>query len=295
VRPTRQDQFAKVAPMNAGKPPKKSAMLEIRLPYETKQSFMRRCRALGISASEVVRGQIESFLAASASSQESPMKSHYAEAALRFASRPQAALVAAAAAIAVALIATPSRALPDLHALFNRFDANHDGTLTLDEFRAAMADDQHIQIRTVHASAPAGAHAEGPRIVTRGPIIIPMHGEGPAAGPPPMQGARPSAEEMRDLTGREFSRMDMDGDATVSYAEFETTHVAMLRASFVALDDNQDGKIDAAEFAIGAPGDGDQAHAQAQAARIVADLDRNGDHLVDWAEFSEAQVAAHQP
>lgn len=47
---------------------KKSESLEVRIPYPTKQAFMARCRADGVSASESVRGFIEGRLAAPAKS-----------------------------------------------------------------------------------------------------------------------------------------------------------------------------------------------------------------------------------
>ena len=48
--------------MTEPRPPKKSESLEIRIPYPTKQAFMERCREEGVSASEVLRGLIETRL-----------------------------------------------------------------------------------------------------------------------------------------------------------------------------------------------------------------------------------------
>ncbi|HWU15345.1 MAG TPA: hypothetical protein VN157_15200, partial [Caulobacter sp.] len=48
--------------MNAGKPPKKSDMLEVRLPHETKVAFMARCRETRRTASEAVRVFIDQEL-----------------------------------------------------------------------------------------------------------------------------------------------------------------------------------------------------------------------------------------
>lgn len=42
--------------------PKKSETLEVRLPHETKQAFMARCRAEERSASEIIREAIEEYL-----------------------------------------------------------------------------------------------------------------------------------------------------------------------------------------------------------------------------------------
>ena len=40
--------------MASPRPPKKSESLEIRLPFDTKQAFMARCRDEGVTASEAV-------------------------------------------------------------------------------------------------------------------------------------------------------------------------------------------------------------------------------------------------
>ena len=48
--------------MNPGKPPKKSDMLEVRLPHETKVAFMARCRETRRTASEAVRVFIDQEL-----------------------------------------------------------------------------------------------------------------------------------------------------------------------------------------------------------------------------------------
>lgn len=44
--------------------PKKSENLELRLPHATKHAFMAQCRREGRSASEVLRGFIDTYLAA---------------------------------------------------------------------------------------------------------------------------------------------------------------------------------------------------------------------------------------
>jgi hypothetical protein len=98
---------------------KKSESLEVRIPYPTKQAFMARCRADGVSASEAVRGFIEGRLAA-------PPKM-----APRRGLRLAAGLLAAAAVGAMAL---PSLARPGPAADFARLDLNGDGKITPAEF-----------------------------------------------------------------------------------------------------------------------------------------------------------------
>lgn len=102
------------------RPPKKSETLEVRLSHATKEAFMARCRADGRSASETVRGFIEGEIAAARPRRLLP----------RLAAG--ALLAAAAGAVAAPTLAHPARSAAE----FQRLDKNHDGVLTLDEFRA---------------------------------------------------------------------------------------------------------------------------------------------------------------
>lgn len=108
--------------MTAPRTPKKSETLEVRLPHQTKTAFMARCRDDGQTASEAVRGFIEAELVTSAR-------------------RPRLRLwqmmAAAAAGLALGAVAAPSlaRTVPADEAAFARMDQNHDGALSLAEFR----------------------------------------------------------------------------------------------------------------------------------------------------------------
>ena len=108
--------------MTTARPPKKSETLEIRLPYAAKAAFMERCRAAGLTASEVVRGLIESGTPATRS---------------RRSSRAWPALAAAVAGIVIGAAAAPSiaQALPGSRAAFDQMDADRDGVVSFDEFR----------------------------------------------------------------------------------------------------------------------------------------------------------------
>jgi len=103
------------------RPPKKSETLEVRLPYPTKQAFMARCRDGGRTASDAVRAFIEAEVG------ERPAARRK-----RLMARLAAGAVLAAAAGAVA---APTLAHPNREAEFQRLDRNHDGVLTLTEFR----------------------------------------------------------------------------------------------------------------------------------------------------------------
>lgn len=104
---------------------KKSESLEIRIPYPTKQAFMARCRDDGRSASEALRALIEGQLA---------------EPRQRSAHRRRNLMVGALIAAAVGAAAVPSLARVAIpgqrQAEFQRLDADHDGRLTLGEYRA---------------------------------------------------------------------------------------------------------------------------------------------------------------
>ncbi len=98
---------------------KKSESLEVRIPHPTKQAFMARCRADGVSASEAVRDFIDGRLAAAP--KVGPRRG------LRLA----AGLLAAATVGAMAL---PSLARPGPVANFARLDLNGDGKVSAAEF-----------------------------------------------------------------------------------------------------------------------------------------------------------------
>lgn len=109
--------------MTTARPPKKSETLEIRLPHAAKVAFMERCRAEGVTASEVVRGLIDRTVPPSAS---------------RRTPRIWQALAVAVAGIVIGAVAAPSiaQALPGSRAAFDQMDANRDGVVTFAEYQA---------------------------------------------------------------------------------------------------------------------------------------------------------------
>lgn len=108
--------------MTAPKPPKKSETLEVRLPHQTKVAFMARCRDDGNTASEAVRGFIETELGSRRRARRARLRQ---------------ALVAATAGLALGAVAAPSlaRTAPADRVAFERLDQNHDGALSLAEFQ----------------------------------------------------------------------------------------------------------------------------------------------------------------
>jgi hypothetical protein len=103
---------------------KKSEFLEVRLPHPTKLAFMERCRGEGRSASEVVRGFIEAYLAGPRGAAPG---------------RPARLVAAGAALAACGLAAAPSFARPTAGDDFARLDLNRDGQVSLAEFDRAAS------------------------------------------------------------------------------------------------------------------------------------------------------------
>lgn len=105
---------------------KKSETIEVRLPFETKTAFMARCRTDGRTASEAVRAYIDREIGA-------------AEPVRRERSRWWQVAAAAAAGLALGAVAAPSLAQVAMSheaaQAFHALNVNHDGVLTLAEFR----------------------------------------------------------------------------------------------------------------------------------------------------------------
>lgn len=111
------------------RPPKKSESLEIRIPYAAKTAFMARCQAEGRSASEALRAFIDGQIEAPRARRSGSWR------------LVAGALIAAAVgAIALPSLARPGPATDPAQELLRRvafahLDANHDGALSLDEYR----------------------------------------------------------------------------------------------------------------------------------------------------------------
>jgi hypothetical protein len=114
--------------MRKPRPPKKSESLEIRIPYAAKTAFMARCRREGRSASEALRAFIDQQIEA-----PGPRSSK------RWRIAAGALIAAAMGAVALPSLARPGPADPAQDLLrrvaFARLDVNHDGVLSLDEYR----------------------------------------------------------------------------------------------------------------------------------------------------------------
>jgi hypothetical protein len=244
--------------LRKGRPPKKTDSIEVRLPDETKRAFMARCREQGRSASEVVRGFIDDFLAAPESR---PRKASHV---MTMLAKP-AAIAAAGAAILFASTIVPSAvsAAPDLRAAFSRLDRDGDDTVSFAEFARQGDGDRFFVNRD---AAPAATDAR--------PFVIPL---GRGVPPPPGMAVAPPEPMLR----AEFGRQDADASGQISFDEYFRFHMAMLRGGFDTYDRDRSGGIDAAEFAAAL-----DALPQGLARPAFADLDRNRDGRIQFDEFT---------
>lgn len=282
-----------MTPSKSRRPAKKTEILEVRMPPEDKAEFMEACRREGRTASEVVRDFAKRFTARSrARVLVGHMQGESAMAIIKRLTRkagPRGAAAAGAAALATAtaalMLAAPSAAGPDLRAAYDRFDANKDGSVTVEEFIDAHSGDQ---MKFVRREAKPGESAP------------------PGAPPPPNGGREWTPKEGMSAFGRErFKAMDADADGVLSFGEFQAEHDRMIEHIFSSNDADGDGKITRAEWADasqrlfimrfpGPPGgEGRPAppppppSKDAFAARFdEMDADKNG--AVDLAEFKKA-------
>ncbi len=120
---------------------KKTETIELRLPYETKQAFMARCRTAGVSAS----AELRAFIADYAARPQKPANR------LRLAAPIG---LAAGALLAVGVMAEPTLARAGVSASFSQMDANGDGQVSFAEFSRAVAPEAVLQVQ---GSTIAGA------------------------------------------------------------------------------------------------------------------------------------------
>jgi len=131
--------------MTGPREPKKSETLEVRLPHEVKRALMDKAHAEGRSASDIVRGSIDSYLAQQVKEKRSMIALW----------KPAAVLGATAtAALWAALASAPLHAKVDLKAAFEALDANRDGVISAEEFVAHKVDPSMMEkMRAMHAAA----------------------------------------------------------------------------------------------------------------------------------------------
>jgi hypothetical protein len=289
--------------MTNSRPPKKSAMLEVRLSHDAKEALMARCRAQGVSASEFVRAHIERFLT-DAADQPSPQETKMRKPAfdframldsvLEFASRPQSAFAAVAVAAGLVVAVSPSVATPNLAALFERFDFNRDGALSPNEFEVAQNDDLMV-FTPAHLAPPAmpAEPANCPEAADAAEIMPPS--ETDLEGAEFERHAVLSQAQIAQIEARadqfeqqaamfaqhaaqiESQAAEIQVRAEAAVARAQIDHRMAIRAAFQSLDRNSSGDVTVEDFS----------NAPREAADdIVNDMDENDDGAVTFEEFS---------
>lgn len=271
---------------------KKSETLEVRIPYETKQAFLNACREDGTNASEVVREQVQNYLAARERSQQEEKRTlvmHLPQNVRRYGPRVAAGGIAAIGLTALAVL--PSAADPDFKAQFARLDANGDGQLSVDEFigpqePAGEKGEKNVsfETRTVTVSRDDSKPApppSGDAVMKKDAFtfVLPEELGGPKGEAKAdehrefkfvsrhevrnVEGADAADAESKahsitfnveDLRKEEFADIDTNKDGKVSLAEYQARQTAMLTRGFEILDGNKDQSLSREEYArIAAP------------------------------------------
>ncbi len=257
---------------------KKSETLEVRIPFETKQAFLTACREDGTTASEVVRGSVQTYLDGRERPTQQPNRTlimKFPQPVRRYGPRIAASAIAAVGLATFAVL--PSAAAPDLQAAFKELDANGDGVLSADEFAGAKpggeAKDVFVETR-IHKStdgaAPPAASAKAPemkqdafafwlpdelgtpdagkeqhqyQVITQREVRV---GDGPGDA---SAGKHIVEVSIDDIRKKEFESFDGDRDGKVSYNEFSARQRAMMTRGFEILDANGDKSLSADEYA----------------------------------------------
>ena len=250
---------------------KKSETLEVRVEHELKDALMERARAEHRSASDIVRDCIARYLTG-------PNKEARV---MALALKSGAALAVAGAVIVWAGMATtPAGAAPDLRAIFDHFDTNHDKTISMAEFVEASKGRMFVLHKVDGGPPPPGAAPGAAAAPPAGPIfqkhiIYRSSKDGPPPAPP--AGVPPAPAEF--IQG-EFAKQDANNDGTVTFEEFKAYHDMQMHEAFASVDLNHDGTLDQAEY-----------DAQAKAmpgpmeAAPFAQLDVNKDGKLSEGEF----------
>jgi hypothetical protein len=219
--------------------PKKSETLEVRIPYETKQAFLTACREDGTTASEVVRGSVQTYL----DSREQPHPQRTSTLIMKFPRpvRRYAPRVAAGALAAIGLATfavLPSAAAPDFATMFKQLDANGDGVLTAEEFSAPpRAETQRAELRAAK-HLPQGVTAA---IAGQTPMLFRLPAEPDRQLPPRTEILHQNLETTPPPTAAErrtdqFAALDADSDGKAILAEFTAYHRKLLTNGFAGLD-----------------------------------------------------------
>ncbi|PQA85623.1 EF-hand domain-containing protein [Hyphococcus luteus] len=201
--------------MNRQRPPKKTETIEIRLSPDAKQAFMASCEKRKRSASAVIRGFIDLYIAETNRAPQSiPIKEFDM---LRLINKNKLRLSALAGCIAAgfALATTSAAADPRVEAVFQWLDADHDEAISKQEFLSP------------EKTGEASFNGLMIMLTTKGAI---------------------PANETRE---RLFARMDQTKDGMLSLEELSSivTVETVLNEPVLQADQDGDGKVAEGELA----------------------------------------------
>lgn len=250
---------------------KKSETLQVRLPFGMKSRFLDVCHRSGTTASDVLRSAISKYL----EQEERPCletETRNSAMIIDFAKRRKRILAGGVGAVTLAaIVALPSAAGPDMKAAFGRLDKNGDGKLTITEFMGPEAGDSERverRIEEIIEENDEDAEREGRaagelKIVaeTFAVLLPPEDGDVDGQWGVSMQASRSikggdpdSVEIPEDPRQEEFADMDTNGDGDISLGEFQARMRALFTRGFELLDEDGDGLLTKAEFAVSPDG-----------------------------------------
>jgi Ca2+-binding EF-hand superfamily protein len=239
------------------KQPKKSDSLEVRLPHSVKQTFMGRAKSRGQTASSLLRGFIDSYLADTDPGMENRRMIK------RIAKPAAVSTLAATAALLYLTAPVTASAAPDLERLFDKLDRNGDGLLNPEEF-------------VLEDSGGAFAALHDIELGKMLPALFVYHAEGG------LTGQAPPGPRLASRLQIVFQGQDSDGNGVVSFGEFEAANLATLRESFEFIDFDDDAGVEQNELREVV---GHLPPAAAAKVRPFAEIDSDGNGAISWEEF----------
>lgn len=195
---------------------KKTETIELRVSPELKAELARRAQAENTTMSGYLRARITSDGAGRGASRSASAASRTALAMLP---------VAAIAGVLALTGSGAAIATPEVRATFSEMDANGDGTITQDEYRAYLANDIALSAELAEPEGlPAACAAD------MGTLL------------------KPSSAELKQEAEKGFAEVDLNKDGRVTYEELLAQYQRDMAEEFLALDSNRDGFLTAQEL-----------------------------------------------